>query len=298
MKQLFGFSEIEQDRCFEKELPGGVLRFTRLSRPAAIEPFLNLLNEIWGFAENERIPLHEAVVVAMTGGLFLGIEFNGSPAGLVYIMPAFVREWGYHHHSNFLGFKPEYRSLGLGLETKRVHAILAGRDKVKLVTWTFDPLQTANANLNFRKLGCICRTYLPDHYGGMGGTFDPGLPTDRFLVEWRLDTVRVRARLQGKIPGVADLAQRFSATPVLTIEKGPEMAAELFAPEAPRAVRLVIPLGVHEQAARELKPAGETLLKFRHLVRGLFDAGYAVTEMIPAGGGARHHYYVLEKGVE
>ncbi|MDQ6601931.1 MAG: hypothetical protein M3Z19_04310, partial [Chloroflexota bacterium] len=64
-----------------------------------------------------------------------------------------------------------------------------------LMTWTFDPLESANAHLNFAKLGVVSRTYLPDFYGAMPEAINAGLPSDRLLVEWHLDTPHVHGRL-------------------------------------------------------------------------------------------------------
>jgi predicted GNAT superfamily acetyltransferase len=293
--ELYGFNEVEPGRAFDKEFKGGRLRFSRLTKAPEIEPRLELLNRIWGFTEPEQIPLHEAVVCVMTGGLFLSIDLDRKPAGLVYVMPAHTREWGYHHHSNFMGFLPEYRSMGMGLEAKRVHAILARRETVDLVTWTFDPLQTANANLNFRKLGCVCRTYLTDLYGSMGGTFDPGLPTDRFLVEWRLDAERVRHRLRGDMPSAEELADRFEAAPVFSVSESGAGVACLDSEDSPPALRVAIPEGVPMVSGGDKGSARDTVIKFRGLFQKLFGSGYKVTEMIRAGAKDDRHYYVLEK---
>lgn len=292
MEERYGFHEVEPGRRLEKEFQGASLCFIRLFSAPEIKPWLDLLNELWGFSAEDRLPLHEAVVAVKTGGLFLGAEWNGSPAGLVYVLPAFSRERGGHHHSNFMGFVPEHRSRGLGLEAKRAHAILARREGVNLVTWTFDPLQAANANLNFRKLGALCRTYLPDLYGSMGGNFDPGLPSDRFLVEWRLDTERVESRLQGAIPPPGDLARKFADAPVIGEDLNPEQAAAAHGP-----LLLEIPGAALELARSEPEVARRLLADFRDRVAGLFAAGFAVTEMLPAAGQETADYYVLEKGV-
>jgi len=285
----YGFTEPIPGKRLEKDSSGRLLVVERLVRADEIGPYLGLLNEIWGFTEKEEIPLHEAVVIAKTGGLIGGLDINGAPAGIVFVMPAFNREWGFHHHSNFMGFKPEFRSGGLGLEIKRAHALWAHREGVGLVTWTFDPLQAANANLNFRKLGAVCRNYIADLYGRMGGSFDPGLPTDRLLLEWRIGTERVQARLGGSIPSRSELEADHAGDTILTIED--EIGRPI---DGPLLVR--IPEGVHEQAASDLQNAEARLYKFRRLLSGLFDQGFVITGMVPASDSGGRNYYILEKG--
>ncbi len=285
----YGFQETIPEKRYTKESSGRKLMAELLLTDSEIGPYLELLNRIWGFTAKEEIPLHEAVVTAKTGGLILGIEVDGARAGVVYVMPAFTPEWGYHHHSNFMGFLPEYRSLGLGMEAKRAHALFAARHGVELITWTFDPLQAANANLNFRKLGAVCRHYLPDLYGSMGGSFDPGLPTDRLLLEWRPESPRVKERLQGKIPSPDELEAVYAGDTIVTIyEESPQ-------PDGSGPLLVRIPEGVHELAARDYHEANSRLLRLRGLMSGLFGQGYAVTAMMPRRGPDRANYYILEK---
>jgi len=168
-----------------------------------------------------------------------------------------------------------------------MHAVLAARDGVELVTWTFDPLQAANANLNFRKLGAVCRTYLPDCYGPIEYEFGAGLPTDRFLVEWRPGGDRVRARLAGDVPTPEDLAKLYSGAPI--IARGDRIDA------GAKAWLLTIPSGVHELARRDPRAAGQDLADFRVTATALIDAGYAATQMIRSGVIGDRQYYVFEK---
>ncbi len=55
---------------------------------------------------------------------------------------------------------------------------------VDLIEWTYDPLQAANAHLNFVKLGVVVDEYLENVYGESGSPLHQGNPTDRFVAEW------------------------------------------------------------------------------------------------------------------
>ncbi len=61
--------------------------------------------------------------------------------------------------------------------------------------WTFDPLEIKNAFLNIHRLGAISREYRVDFYGVSSSRLQGGLPTDRLLAEWELDSPRVEAIL-------------------------------------------------------------------------------------------------------
>jgi predicted GNAT superfamily acetyltransferase len=63
--------------------------------------------------------------------------------------------------------------------------------------WTFDPLEIKNAFLNIHKLGAIVCGYRVNFYGVSSSRLQGGLPTDRLLAEWELDSPRVLAILEG-----------------------------------------------------------------------------------------------------
>jgi predicted GNAT superfamily acetyltransferase len=63
------------------------------------------------------------------------------------------------------------------------------------VTWTYDPLLSRNAYLNIAKLGAVCNIYRRSEYGDMRDGLNAGLPSDRFLVDWWINTRRVDRRL-------------------------------------------------------------------------------------------------------
>ena len=64
--------------------------------------------------------------------------------------------------------------------------------------WTFDPLEIKNAFLNIHRLGAVVREYRVNFYGVSSSRLQGGLPTDRLLAEWRLDSPRVSDILEGR----------------------------------------------------------------------------------------------------
>ncbi|MBZ0300406.1 MAG: GNAT family N-acetyltransferase [Anaerolineae bacterium] len=93
---------------------------------------------------------------------------------------------------------PGFRGHGLGYSLKMAQRDLAVQQGLDLVTWTFDPLLAANAHLNLRKLGAICRQYLQNYYGedDRGGLTVLG-SSDRLFVEWGVTDAQVNARAEG-----------------------------------------------------------------------------------------------------
>ncbi|MFQ5927700.1 MAG: GNAT family N-acetyltransferase, partial [Terriglobia bacterium] len=101
-------------------------------------------------------------------------------------------------HSHMAAVLPAYQNAGVGRRLKLAQRADALARGIRLVEWTFDPLEIRNAYFNLEKLGVIVREYLPDLYGRTTSPLHAGLPTDRLLAEWWLDSPRVEARLAGR----------------------------------------------------------------------------------------------------
>jgi predicted GNAT superfamily acetyltransferase len=101
-------------------------------------------------------------------------------------------------HSHMLAVKEGYRNRGLGAQLKweqRREALSRG---IRHMEWTFDPLEIKNAFLNIHKLGAIVCSYRVNFYGVSSSRLQGGLPTDRLLAEWELDSARVVGVLEGR----------------------------------------------------------------------------------------------------
>ena len=66
-------------------------------------------------------------------------------------------------------------------QAQRERALTLG---IQRITWTFDPLQSKNAHLNFAKLGTVSDRYKPDFYGPETSSLLHRNGTDRLWVTW------------------------------------------------------------------------------------------------------------------
>ncbi|MBM7587174.1 putative GNAT superfamily acetyltransferase [Bacillus pakistanensis] len=136
---------------------------------------------IWGLEDS--VPVNQSVAAVKNGGFILGAFLKEELIGFQYNFPGFNGKKIYLC-SHSLGIHPDYRKFGIGEKLKiaqRETAIGIGYD---LITWTYDPLETVNGNLNLHKLKAVCNTYMENAYGEMPDNMNAGIPTDRFLVEW------------------------------------------------------------------------------------------------------------------
>jgi predicted GNAT superfamily acetyltransferase len=166
--------------------------------PDEMEACVQLQQRVWGYSDAECIPRRMFVVAEKIGGQVLGAWAGKQLAAFSLALPAVRRREEANAnevflHSHMLAVDHRFRNFGLGRRLK-----LAQRDEalsrgMRRIEWTFDPLQPLNAHFNIAKLGAIVRRYLPDHYGSSSSKLQAGLPTDRLVAEWLLDSPRVLA---------------------------------------------------------------------------------------------------------
>jgi len=159
---------------------------------------VELQREIWGEADLEVEPATMFVVAAHTGGEVLG-AFDGDRLVGYTLALVGLRDRTAYLHSHMAGVKPEYRDRGVGRMLKLFQRSEALGRGIRLIQWTFDPLEARNAHFNLNRLGAICRTYQPNLYGVTTSPLHRGLATDRLLVEWHLDSARVVAAIENLV---------------------------------------------------------------------------------------------------
>jgi predicted GNAT superfamily acetyltransferase len=81
---------------------------------------------------------------------------------------------------------------------------------IRLVEWTFDPLELKNAYFNIERLGAVVKRYVLNQYGTTTSHLHGGLPTDRCVAEWRLDSPRVTGLLAGNPEPRGEVQERIS----------------------------------------------------------------------------------------
>jgi len=162
---------------------------------------LDLLDEVVGiqlavWGEEELCPRNQLKAIATSGGATLGAVRDGKVVGFAMGWPGKDDE-GLYLHSHMLAVLPGEQGGGLGSALKwaqREWALASGFRRMK---WTYDPFRYVNARLNIDRLGADPVSLIPNCYGTMNDRLNHGLPSDRFLVEWRLDDPEVAARRDG-----------------------------------------------------------------------------------------------------
>ena len=171
------------------------------------EACVELQISTWGYIVGEIMPRKAFLLAQKIGGQLIGafdteIAEAGpqSLIGTVFAWPGIKTMHGHprpYLHSHMLAVRESYRNQGIGARLKMAQRTEAMERGITLMEWTFDPLEIKNAYLNLHKLGAIVRRYEPNFYGGSTSRLQGGLPTDRLVAEWQLDSPRVAAILAG-----------------------------------------------------------------------------------------------------
>jgi len=158
-----------------------------------------LQREIWGEQDLEVEPSTVFVVAAHTGGQVLAAYDGQILVGFTLALAA-LRNGAPYLHSHMTGVHANYRDRGVGRMLKLFQRQEALSRDIRLIEWTFDPLELRNAYFNLNRLGAVCRRYFPNLYGVTTSPLHRGLATDRLVAEWYLDSPRVMAAVSGELP--------------------------------------------------------------------------------------------------
>lgn len=277
-----------------------------------LEACVRLQHATWGDDFDQAVPTAILWAAQRTGGVASGaFDETGALHGFVFGITG-IQNGEPLHWSDMLAVGAAWRGRGLGLALKRhQRSVLLGRG-VSRAYWTFEPLEARNGHVNFHRLGAVSREYLRDVYGETGSELHAGIGTDRLVVEWRLDSERVAARLDGRAPAPAAdggpvvnapaAAGAGPASPADAAEPAGRAAhAHPAAPMDPRLdldverVRIAVPLDI--QSLKRERP--EQALRWRAVTRAAFEhylgRGFVVTD---ARRGGRILLYQLEREPE
>ena len=181
---------------FEWETNGKHFVIREAESEAEYHEVEDLQREAWGFSDLDIVPAATFIATRWAGGLVLGAFDRDRMIGFAYGFPAY-EDGRASIHSHMLAVKPEYRNAQAGFYLKLAQRDFALRKGIDEITWTFDPLQSLNAHLNFAKLGVISRRYIVNFYGETTSSpLHQGFGTDRLWVRWLLTSDRVRERVE------------------------------------------------------------------------------------------------------
>lgn len=257
--------------------------------------------DAWGFNDLDTVPAATLIATAHAGGMVLGAFDGDVMIGFAYAFPA-IEEGRTSMHSHMVGVRPDYRNFHAGYYLKlaqRERALEKGLDEI---TWTFDPLQSLNAHLNFAKLGVISSRYVVNFYGEeTSSPLHQGFGTDRLWVRWLLNSERVAQHVSPVPSGAQKIAHAFNAADIIRSaliynEGSRPMLGDFSGSLSANRCAIEIPGDVNALKEREPRLGIEWREATRSAFMTAIEAGFVVEDFLRIEGepGARW-FYLLKR---
>ena len=263
----------------------------------------------WGMPDIEVIPCRFMHAVEHNGACLLAAYDGSKVVGFAFgllglsavINPKIAEKAGLlQMYSAISGVLPDYQLSGVGYRLKMAQRDFALANGIRLITWTYDPLESRNGYFNVNKLGVICGRYLRDFHGDMGG-INAGLPTDRFHVDWWLDSQQVHHLVGGQqIVGrrATLLVENSEIINRAAFDEGglATPPADFSRSDSPHLL-VEIPADFQRLKSRNMALAIAWRQHTRQLFEHTFASGYQVTGFVrwADAEGFERSYYLVEK---
>ena len=268
-----------------------------LTRIDEFKRVVELERQIWGVDYDDVVTVPIFTVTVKRGGVLIGAFDDDRMVGFVYSLPG-IKDGKPMQWSHMLGVVEEYRRAGLGRTLKleqRLRSIQIGCD---LIEWTYDPLQAANAHLNFVTLGVVVEEYAINVYGESTSLLHKGTPTDRFVAQWCIREPHVVRRIESKSAAVIR-AQEAADAPLVnqTRPLGKRLACERYElGRSERRLAVEIPTGFTEMQAEDPQLALDWRMATRAIFTSYFGRGYRAVDFMLDTRAGRGRYLLALTG--
>jgi predicted GNAT superfamily acetyltransferase len=275
--------------------------------------------EVWGLSDADTIPLTIAIATKEAGSFWIGAFDDAQLVGFAFAFLGIV-DGRLILHSHMLAVRQPYRDSDLGyrlklaqreralalrMEAASTHEFRDPRTpalRIEEISWTFDPLQSKNAHLNFAKLGVVSERYRIDFYGPATSSVLHRNGTDRLWVKWPIATRRVQSRLRSASPGRDHRAEMLDAlstiAPLVRFNgEGKPVRTDLAAAISRQRIAVEIPSDIAAVEQKEPALARDWRLATRWAFHEALGAGFFVAEFCRTVRGQQGPgVYLLEKG--
>ena len=273
-----------------------------------IAPFRNLADyktcediqrEVWNSQDIDVVPVSMLLEAGRAGGILLGAYNNlGDLIGFVFSILGSNKKVPCQR-SVLLAVRTAYRNFDVGFKLKAAQRKETLKQKISHITFSIDPMQPLNAYFALGKIGAWSNEYEENYYGETTRQTDRGMPTDRLLTHWDLESGEVVRRLEAGPPR-HDLRKEMKRQTV--INRLEETAPGLMVPTAiklncPEEKFLFeVPYNLPEIKSRDLGVAIEWQSKMRQMFRHYFKKDYVVTDFfVTTHDGHLRAFYRMDK---
>lgn len=272
-----------------------MVEIRRLTLPAELREVVDVQLSAWGMRVEscEAVPVHMLRALSENGGLILGAFDEGRLIGFSLGWYVVTGE-GTYFYSHMTGVVEDRKYSGVGRALKLAQRNEVLSNGVRLIRWTFDPLQSLNSNFNLGRLGAVFTKYKESYYGSINDSINSGLETDRAIAEWYLDSRNVVMKLEGalRVPPAERLIAMGAAVAVKPNgPRGDERPEGPSLEEEPEVVLVGLPYSISDIAKRDPRRASEWRQATRLAYRRYLEAGYVASDFTWDSQG--HGYVVM-----
>ena len=265
----------------------------------------NVQRAAWNSEDIDVAPLHIMLTIARNGGVVLGAFAHDELVGFVLGFLGTSNRYGAEapatvklkHCSHQMGVLPEWQNRGVGYALKVAQREAVLNQGVRLITWTYDPLESKNARLNIAKLGAVCNTYIRDYYGELRDHLNRGLASDRFQVDWWIASRRIETRLTRHRPPLQLRHYLDVAAPIINVVlwNARDLPVCRDPIELPSSDRFLVEFPADFQAIRRADNALAVAWRvhLRSICEAAFASGYTIIDCIHEPGPRARSFYVM-----
>jgi predicted GNAT superfamily acetyltransferase len=223
---------------------------------------IDIQKNAWGFSDLDVENHYLMTRTQKYGGLIQGLYLDGECIGFTFALPG---KWQgeFFLYSHMTAVKREHQGKGYGFLLKKAQREEVLKMGYSTIRWNFDPLEALNAFFNFHRLGIISCEYERNIYGEGESGLHKGLPTDRLIATWELNSERVKQKMNGKEPPISE------EIPEGAVERFDGQTAYI---ELPRNIRVI--------KESDLKKAREWRLNTRDLFEQAFSKKWIARDIV------------------
>jgi predicted GNAT superfamily acetyltransferase len=260
-----------------------------LSTQSEFVDCVTLQRETWGETFSDVVPASILKVSQRIGGVAAGAfhpdgRLLGFVVGLTGVERGVIVHW-----SDMLAVRREARNLGLGRRLKEYQRQAVRELGGDIIYWTFDPLISRNAHLNFNRLGVRLAEYVEDMYGTTDSVLHGGMPTDRLIVAWPTDDREI-----GELLGESERTTQSRDCRQAPIATPEWISKTTGAAILPHCVRIEIPTEDESLFLETPAAAAGWRADVRHAMKWALAQGYTISGFF-TDETARRGFYLFTK---
>lgn len=158
-----------------------MIKYSKICHQNELLKVIHLGKKIWEFSEADSIPYHTLVTILHSGGVVFGAFLDDKLIGYSISTVALREEYALYIY--MIGVSNNYTSRGIAQTLFKKNKDFANKKNIKLIYWSFNPLDSSASTLYLNKLNAIVNQ--PMVYNMYGLDVD-SLPTDRFIAQLSL----------------------------------------------------------------------------------------------------------------